>query len=63
MLSSVAEMLACTLCGSPLDIHIAQIYRALESRAARVLQALHPSWEPHDHACPDCVLRANPVSS
>jgi serine protease AprX len=58
MQSSVSEMLACALCGGPLDFDIAQINRALESRAAGALQGLHPNWAADDWLCPDCVLRA-----
>lgn len=53
-----SAILACSLCGSPLDLNIAHINRALEAQAARALQGLHPTWRPDDHACPDCVLRA-----
>jgi serine protease AprX len=58
MQSPVLEVLACTLCGSPLNIDIAHINRALEARAARAVQDLHPHWAADDRLCPDCLLRA-----
>jgi serine protease AprX len=52
------ERLACTLCGSALDLSIADVSRHLEAGAAMALQTLHPAWAPDDPACPQCVLGA-----
>jgi serine protease AprX len=58
MQSLVSEGLACALCGSPLDLDIAHMNRALDARAAQALHDLHPHWAADDRLCPDCLLEA-----